>query len=442
MAISPSRTAAFKALKKIETGGENSSVVLANIDAEMDDRDRRLVYSIVLGSLRNQIQLDHAIDRLSSKKAAKLDTEVRIILRLSLFQLIFLERVPEYSVVNDAVAMVRKARKSSASGFVNAILRRHVREAGDRKDTPKNRTHSNLFPAFLSDRWETEFGREKAEQIKSAFQDEPVPAFRFTAKFKALEPSEQSEIVETAIALGARKGDLSENAWRIKSLDAEMRALFEMGLIYFQDEASMLVGETVARLAGDGTVLDLCAAPGSKTGIIAGRDGSGGKTIACDVSATRLETTRALLMKQGVAVDLIRLDAEIGIPLVAEFADVVLVDAPCSGTGTIGSNPEIRFRISEDELSKHKTKQLQLLAQASKVVKSGGWLVYSTCSLEKDENETVVSSFLVEFKDFCLETPAWLEQLSSMGIGKRILPYEFGTEGFYIACMKRTDAGV
>ncbi len=424
--VSPARRAAFEILREVEAGAF-SSVLLAATEPKLKPADRALCHELVLGVLRWQLWLDKLIEHFSQRRVDQLDLPVRLALRIGLYQLRFLTRIPPSAAVNESVNLVRSARVSSAAAFVNAVLRRAMREAEydpafEIEDLLEKLAIKTSHPAWLIDRWVNSFGEAEAAAFARANNTMPPIAFR-VVKTRAGE----TEVLERLRAAGANleRSAVAENAWRVSGAASLLRELAAGGQIYLQDEASQLVAQTVAAQPGE-RILDLCAAPGGKTTLIADRAGETARVVAADRSAKRLkvEINTSALQKLHSIQDVI-LDANETLPFNDAVFDRVLIDAPCSGTGTLRRNPEIRWRVSEDDISTLAAQQKQFLTNAARVVKPGGRLVYSTCSVEHDENEHVTSAFLERDARFrLLET-------------KRTWPQHEGTDGFYVALLER-----
>lgn len=429
MNISPARIAAYEILLRIDRDQAFSAVLLPEYESRLNDKDRALCHQLVLGVLRRKMYLDAAIASLAGTK--KIDLEVLIALRLGAFQVLELDRIPHHSAVNESVALVQRAKKTSAKGFVNAILRRISKEGISLNvpDPIERRSIETSHPRWLLERWGEQFGEDRGAAIAFANNQAPRTAFRLTTFGKLRSTILPEYCRESEIAPGAYVADRST---------PELRDLSERGEIYFQDEASQLTARQI-ELAEGGAFLDVCAAPGGKTALLADANSAANVQIfAGDLYQKRAEFLRENCRKQGVnSVHVLRYDAEAAIPFADESFDAVLVDAPCSGTGTISSNPEIRYFLQPDDLLALPKKQRAILANASKLLKRGGRLYYSTCSLEVEENEAVISAFLTEADGFTVEAVQVNERfVTEAGFG-RTFPDEDGTDGFFFAVLSK-----
>lgn len=431
MQVSPARLAAFEILQRIETERAFSSILLPMFEEKLASNDRGLCHELVLGTLRRQIYLDKVIEQFSGAK--KLDTAVRIALRLGVYQIIFLDKIPGYSAINESVNLVQKAKKTSAKGFVNAILRRvseSVPSLNFSNDIERISIETS-HPSWLIEKWISDFSSSEAEQIAAANNRVPRIAFRFTRKGESrrqLASYPQSEV--------------AEGGYVVPSVNEALREMADAGEIYFQDEASQLVAQ-VASQNTRGRFLDVCAAPGGKTAQIAAIHDESGRTrlvVAGDLHASRVNLLRRTCEKQGVGfVDIVQYDAESALPFADESFDTVLVDAPCSGTGTIRHNPEIRYFLAPDDFCDLAKKQRNILLNASKLVRPGGRLIYSTCSIQSEENEAVCDWFMSGSELFRQTTPGVPRRFLTDKDFARTFPHRDGTDGFFIAEFERLD---
>jgi 16S rRNA (cytosine967-C5)-methyltransferase len=438
--VSPARRAAFEILLRVEDGAY-ASVLLATREPELNPLDRALCHELVIGVLRWQLWLDKLIEYYANRKVSNLDLGVRLILRLGLYQLRFLSRVPASAAVNESVKLVSFARLRSASGLVNAVLRRATRQprvdpAAAIDDPTEKFAVTTSHPAWLIERWTNAFGKPEAEAFARSNNDPAPVAFRVITS-----RAESSDVIEQLRQSGAEvvPSGIAKGAWRIGAAGSLLSKLVAEGLVYVQDEASQVVAAVVQVKPGH-RVLDLCAAPGSKTTQIADTIGDSGTIIASDLHPHRLRTViQTARAHQLNSIHCVALDGLRSLPLAENAFDRVLIDAPCSGTGTLRRNPEIRWRITPDDIRDLSQRQKRLLFNAAGAVKPGGRLVYSTCSVEIDENEAVCQAFLERNKDFSpAELPLESSLKTSLGIA-RTWPHRDGTDGFFICAFERKN---
>lgn len=439
--VSPARLAAFEVLRRVEEDSAFASVLLAGIDEELRASDRALCYELVLGVLRRQLWLDHLIEHFSARAPARLDAPVRRALRLALYQLRFLSRIPPSAIVNEAVNLAYRSRVSSAAGFINAVLRRATKEpqydpAQAINDPLERLAVETSHPQWLIERWTGAFGFEVTEAFARANAEAPPVAFRLVAGRRRLESPDVLE--ELRAAGGALSpSQIAPQGWRIRGASSRLRELAQAGSIYIQDEASQLAAHLLGAQAGE-RVLDACAAPGSKTTYIADRTEGAKLIVAGDLYEHRLRTVLESGARQGArALSAVAYDATLPLPFAEGSFDRVLVDAPCTGTGTLRRNPEIRWRISPSDVAELSARQRAILAHAAKMVRRGGRLIYSTCSVEPEENEAVVASFLEENGDFRQVSVDVPERLRSRDQAARTWPQRDGADGFFIAALER-----
>jgi 16S rRNA (cytosine967-C5)-methyltransferase len=447
--IAPARKAAYKTLLAIaETPTDLPSALAVNRTELRDDRDQALATEIATGTLRWQLSLDHIIEHLAGRPLRKLDGEILIILRMSLYQLLHLDRVPAAAVVDDAVKLSRAARKPSASGFVNATLRSALRRRGHLPLPPRPEdrssreadlaylsiTHSH--PEWLAARWLDRHGFAAAEQWVRFSNIAPHMTLRVNRLRSTVEEAAHAlsrEGVSTEPTRFAPDGltVVSGNPFR-----SQMKGLFMA-----QDEASQLVPLLVGARPGE-CVLDLCASPGGKTIALASEMADSGTIVASDVRYRRIRLLRDTIRTSGAKhVHLVHVDSGGALPFRAVF-DRILIDAPCSGLGTIRRDPDIRWSRHESDLTLFAQRQELLLHRAAEVVKPGGTLVYATCSSEPEENEGVIDSFVSRQQDFepldlRLSVGETLAPLIDARGMFRTLPFIHGLEAFFAAALKR-----
>lgn len=349
---------------------------------DLSAADRNLTHEIVMGVLRWRSLLDSAIAGFLNIPLRKLDLEVLTALRMGAYQLAFLSRIPGHAIVNETVELVKQARKRSAATLVNAVMRKleqareQLRASG--RGSGKGLAADYAHPEWLVKKWEAEFGQERAEHICRYNQQVPATAVRLNS------PQDEEQLKAEGIQLAP--GALMKNARIVTSGDVTKSQLFRSGHIAIQDEGSQLV----AALVGQGKrILDCCAAPGSKTGALATALPEA-EIFAADVHPHRARLLREMVPAHNVRV--ITADAR-QLPFAAEF-DRVLADVPCSGTGTLARNPEIKWKLKPEDIQDLQARQIAILSAALKHVAPGGRLVYSTCSLEAEEDEQVVETVL------------------------------------------------
>jgi len=347
--LSPARPAAFGALLAVARGAWSAEALAAK-SAHLDARDAGLASDIVFGTLRRRGELDALIGQYSKRAVDRLDPAVRTALQIALYQIRFLDRVPGHAAVNDSVELVRRAGKSSAAAFVNAILRRAIREPLEVSDTLST-------PRWLLERWIAQYGEAAAMEIARASLRPPERYIRVGAD---------------APPHGAEPMDVP-GCYRLDTGDP--------GPFRFQDIGSQAVVPLLNLQPGQ-TFLDLCAAPGNKT---AQALETRVQAIACDLHLSRAR----MLLPLGIPI--VTLDAAKPLPFGMKF-DRILVDAPCSGTGTLARNPEIKWRLNPADIQDLQGRQVAILSNALAQVVPGGLVVYSTCALEHEENQDVVAA--------------------------------------------------
>lgn len=445
----PARTAAYHAVRAV-TAGRSDLPAALHVSREhlQDERDRSLAAEIVTGTLRWQRSLDHLIEHFSKRRIRKLDPEVVAILRLSLYQILHLDRVPASAVVDDAVDLTRAARKPSASGFVNAVLRATLRQKHKLPLPPRPAdledreaalaylgvTHSH--PDWLVARWLDRYGFEAAERWVRFNNETPHLTMRVN-RLRATREEAMAALANDDVE--AEPTRFAPDGLVITSGNPLRRPAD--GLVFVQDEASQLVPAVAAAAPGE-RVLDLCASPGGKTIAMASDMNDTGTIIASDVRPRRLALLRDTIRVSGArSVTVVQVPTEGPLPFEERF-DLVLVDAPCSGLGTVRRDPDIRWRRREDDLPSLARDQAALLTRAAGVVRPGGRLVYATCSSEPEENDDVIAAFTAASGDFRLADlgatahPAIAPFVDRHGLF-RTTPAAHGLEAFFAALLIR-----
>jgi len=408
MQISPARKAASEVLLRMDHDQAYAPELLHSARvAKLSTQDHGLATELVMGVLRWRSWLDEEIARYSGRPLAKLDVEVVVALRLGVYQLRFLDRIPARAAINESVELVKRARKVSAAPFVNAVLRkigvggtRHeFQQAIESSSTTGELASASAHPKCLVQRWVEEYGFEIARRVCVYDQARPPVAIRL------VEANIEPGLRASGIQIGP--GKLLASARQIASGDITHMPAFQDGSVTIEDEASQLIG----LLVGEGErILDCCAAPGGKTRILAQRN------PRAEVVAVELHSHRARLLQKLVREENVRvITADIrALPEMAAF-DRILVDAPCSGTGTLARNPEIKWRLEVKDFADLQARQVGILGAALQKLKPGGRLVYATCSLEREENEEVIQHALAGGKFQVRDVALELEALQKRG---------------------------
>jgi 16S rRNA (cytosine967-C5)-methyltransferase len=444
MPISPARITAFDILLRVELEDSYASELLhSSRYANLSSADHGLATELVMGVLRWRSLLDKHVAERSSQKLGQLDPEVLTALRLAAYQLLFLDRMPERAAVHESVELVKRARKRSAVPFANAVLRKFAGVARDRDgesaisnaETPSELAAYSAHPIWLVERWIQEFGFETARQICA--YDQRIPETAITISDGTIADELRNHNIQLS------PGHLLTSAFQVVAGDVTSTGPFRDGQVMIQDEASQLV----SLLVGQGSnILDCCAAPGGKTRTLAQRNPKA-KIIATDLHPHRVRTLRKMVTTanvQVIAADARRLPID-------TFFDRVLADVPCSGTGTLARNPEIKWRLKPEDLVDLQARQLAILQSAMQRVAPEGRIVYSTCSLEKEENSAVLEKALsfdhsfrvldcrVELTKLRAQGHLRWEDIDSLTSGPclRTIPGVHPCDGFFAAILER-----
>jgi 16S rRNA (cytosine967-C5)-methyltransferase len=406
--IAPARVAAFQILTAVSRGRDLPAAVAVARDTLEDERDRALAADIATGVQRWRAALDHLIVHFARRAIDRLDPEVVDILRLSAYQLLHLTRVPASAVVDDAVDLTRRAGKRSAAGFVNAVLRaisrsRHALPLPPRPSDPADRDAALLYftialshPGWLAARWYDRLGFEAAESWLQ-FDNHPAPLTLRVNRLMSTPEAVVKRLDDENVAVHPAR--FAPDALIVDSGAPLRTTAFEEGWFVVQDEASQLVALLATPPAG-ARVLDTCASPGGKTTAIAAAMGNAGLLVACDVRDRRIDLLRRTVTTTGARrVRIVQADLLNPLPFQARF-DVLLVDAPCSGLGTLRRDPDIRWRRAESDLAAFAAAERRMLSNAADCVADGGRLIYATCSSEPEENEQVTDAFLASTPGF------------------------------------------
>lgn len=465
--VAPARIAAFDVLLRVATEDAFASNLLASPRYDRLSReDHALAQELILGVLRWQIQLDFLIERYARRALDRLDPEVVVGLRLGLYQLKFLTRIPPHAAINESVNLVKQRGKKSAAALVNAALRAAQREEGFDsgqafKTSPENPLKKlsveTAHPSWLLERWIERYGLGEARAMALANNTAPRAAFRFNP-LRASQSRTREWLAEHNIAI--RDSELAAGAAIIESgsLSPKSEPVRE-GWIYLQDEASQLVARLAAVQSGslksqpaNFRLLDLCAAPGGKTTLLASLLPANALIVAGDLRLHRLRTMLELSERLGVDnIHHVQLDATRDLPFTYSSGqendqegvfDLVLLDAPCSGLGTLQRNPEIKLRMNVGRIEELAGLQMRLIANAARQLRAGGLLIYSVCSTEPEEGEDVVAWFRQnnpEFRDMTrerlLEIGLDPAPLLTPSFGARTFTRRHGSESFFFCVL-------
>lgn len=449
--LSPARKAAFQILMAVQRGQSHSDDLLRSKHVNaLSAPDRNLATALVLGVLRWQIRLDEQIKGLLKKPGARVDTEVLIAIRLGAFQLLYLDRIPARAAIDESVELAKQAGHRFASGMVNAVLRKLSSAPRIEFDdtNPKALAQAQAHPQWMVQRWADRYGLSEAREICCHGQSQPETVLRITR------PEVETELAESGIEL--TPGTLLRAARKVVAGDVTATSAFHAGHVRIQDEGSQLVAEITTAVGAalnrkPEKILDACAAPGGKTLILLERN-SQALVVACEASEQRWAQLRHRLSGFGDRVECRQADA--AALNASEGFDLALVDVPCSGTGTLGRNPEIRHRLHAEDLPRQAERQRAILGAALWALRPGGRLIYSTCSLEPEENDQVVAAVLAanaQARQLSLEPS--IEGMAAAGVltqgaeeslrkcltpegALRLLPSMFGTDGFFIALLE------
>ncbi len=433
--VSPARVEALRILCRVEEDRAFADLALeAALDrAKLPARDRALTTEMVYGTLRWQRRLDWILAPHSRRKLDRLGPWVRNLLRLTAYQLQFLDKVPAWAAVNEAVALAKRRAPGAAAPFVNAVLRSLTRSGGALPSLPEDTLEAAAtrlsFPSWLARRWADRLGLNEAEKLMMALDERPRATVRVNTLKCSLEAVAERLAGEEEVA--SRPTSYARDALELEAPGPAFKfRAFKEGWFTVQDEALILIGYLLAPRPGE-IVADVCAAPGTKTSHLAQLMENRGRVIAIDQHAARLKLVVKAAARLGIRiVEAHGGSAEALAPKFRERCDRVLVDAPCSNLGVIRRHPDVKWRSAEPELKTLAANQRLILEAAATMVKPGGILVYATCSLEPEENEEVVFPFLAARLEWQLDPAARFPIAPDPSGVLRCLPHRHGTDGF------------
>ena len=421
------RQKALEILLNIYKNKSYSNLELAEKLKGMERREKALVTNIVYGVLQNEIHIDFILSHYLKSPLTKTDITVLAVLRMGVYQIIYTDKIPDYAVVNESIKLVRKSGKSFASGMVNAVLRGILR--GDKKiKYPEEKSeYLSVYysvPKWICDMWLSEYPGEAEAMIKAGNTKPPLTVRANTLKVSAQElarlmDGRRTELCEDGVVLG-------------RAPEIATDELYLKGYYYPQDEASMLAAAVLAPKKGE-TVIDMCAAPGGKTTYMAQLMENEGKITAFDVYEHKLELIKTTAERLGISI----INPALGDGCVLNekyinTADKILVDAPCSGLGILRRKPEIKYVRTPEDIGELTEIQYKILCNAAEYLSCGGEMVYSTCTVCREENEGMVQKFLETHKNFA---PAVSDVIGDTQ--KQFFTSENSYDGFYIAKFRK-----
>ncbi len=450
--VSPARQLAFDILRQVQELGETVSPLLHGPAADrLSPEDRHLAQELTLGVLRRQAWLDFLIERYARRPIAKLDPVALLALRLGLYQLKCLSRIPAHAALHESVNLVHQAGRKSAAPFVNAVLRAAQREAeipaGAWPTDPLTRLAiETSHPAWLLRRWIARWGTDEARALATQNNLPPRQVFRYN---ESRAPQSVTDEWLATHGIAHSPGQLVPQARVVDQgvLTPRSQPVAE-GWIYLQEEGSQWVARLATPLLpaeppSPYRVWDVCGAPGGKMALMASLLPGSSQRVLTDGSWSRLETTRSLLQRQGTPeiwmsqADLLR-----RAPFAENSFDQILVDAPCSGLGTLQKHPEIKWRLTPAILQSLARRQEEMLTNAATALSSGGLLTYAVCSTEVEEGEEIVARFRARhpaFREVTRERLVELgldpEALLTPRVGARTFPHRHQTEAFFVAVL-------
>jgi 16S rRNA (cytosine967-C5)-methyltransferase len=438
----PARRCAYRVVRRVFEQGAYADVTF-RVEADREPvggREHAFAMQLAYGTIQRRATLDYLIERLSSRSVADLDAGVLAALRLGLYQIVYLDGVPDHASVSESVELAKDG--GAGHRLVNAVLRRAVREAspivnGLGDATPAEAALRHSHPRWIVELWWEMLGREQALALLER-DNEPAESAVRTNVLRAT----AAELVSTLAAEGIRSHQdalVPEAVVLDQGYDIHGSELFERGLVSPQSRGSMLVAHALAASAGD-SVLDLCAAPGAKTTHLAELMGDEGRIVALDLDARRAQAITANCERLGIQSVEVRV-GDARSPEHGSGYDRVLVDPPCSDLGTLQSRPDLRWRKTPEQVAELRVLQSEILDAAAEAVRRGGRLVYSTCTIDPAENERQIEEFLGRHRDFSpIDLPGPYAQRLSPGRPGLIqtLPHRDQTDGFFIAALVRS----
>lgn len=441
------RELAIDILMQIEKNQAYSNLLLNQFikRSQIPSKDIGLLTEMVYGTTQRKLTLDYFLKPFLNNPK-KIQDWVVVLLRLTVYQMHFLSRIPDHAAIFEAVEIAKKRGHKGIASMVNGVLRSIQREGvpsfDEIKDPIERLSIEMSFPIWLIRRWKEQFGFEQTKLLCESTLLPPLSSARVniakTTMKEVLDKLKQEGII-------ASKGDLSHDAIKVEKGNLALSKAFKEGDLTIQDESSMLVAIALDPKEGE-MILDSCAAPGGKSTHIAELMKNTGKVVSVDLHEHKVKLVREQVNRLQLSnVETIAMDSrKLSSTYEAETFDRILVDAPCSGLGVIRRKPDIKYQKKEDDIKHLSTIQSTILSSVAPLLKKGGTLCYSTCTMDKEENEGVVKQFLIDHTDYELDVdfinrlPEKLKEKAEMNDGTlQILPHHFGTDGFFISVLRK-----
>lgn len=436
------RETAFKALMTIETEKSYSNITLKKyLPQTMTQQDKNLASALVYGVLSRKLTLDYIISQFSSVPLKKMSQSVINILRMGIYQIMYMDKIPHSAAVNESVKLAKKHTNKGAYGFVNGVLRNYLRNTNIAypKDAIENISVTQSIPMWLVKRWTDEFGEGFTRELAKAFNTSPEVTLRVNTLKTT--PDKLCDALNNQ-GTDAFVSDVYENAVFAKGFDIHASRLYNNGDFIVQDISAMMAAKVLNPQPGQ-TVIDVCAAPGGKTTHIAQLMNNEGTVFAFDIHEHKIKIINSNAKRMGI--DIIQTccrDASQTFDALIGKADRVLADVPCSGLGILRRKPEIKWDKTAEDIEQISKIQAGILSASAKYLKSGGELVYSTCSIEKQENEDVFNEFLKQNPDFervdiTQLLPEQLRKDTCKNGYVTFYPNTDGIDGFFISKLRK-----
>ena len=404
---------------------------------KVEEQDKRFISEVVYGTIKNKLYLEHI---LKSYSKGRVKPKVKIILLMSIYQLLYMDKTPNFAIIDEAVKLSKKIAGNITGKFVNGILRNIERNAKNLELKYKNETEQfcveNSCPKELFDILNKQYGKEKAQSIVVSFNQKSKNSIRYNPL-----KTTKSDLIEK-LGSAVSESEICEDSLILNKLNID-NSLFTNGYYIIQDEASALVASSIGLpVDKEYKILDTCAAPGGKSLHIASKYFNS-SLVSCDKYIHKLKLIEDNTAKLGISnIEIKEQDATINNSSFNDKFDIVICDVPCSGIGVIKNKPEIKYKITNSHVEEISKLQYQILNNSKKYVKNDGILMYSTCTIDKRENIENINKFLKENKNFRLENIS----LNNSIIKARkngvleILPDEYSCDGFFIAKLRKMEA--